>query len=80
MGDSGLQPVVVVGGGGEDEITTDKGVYGQSGIGNATAMQELISNMEDAYSQAPSPSLSTNLTQSPLKDSPQFCSLVRSLM
>ena len=31
----------------EDKITTDKGEYGQSGIGNATDMQQRISGMED---------------------------------
>ncbi|MDE7219350.1 MAG: hypothetical protein K2O45_06995, partial [Oscillospiraceae bacterium] len=30
-----------------DKITTDKGEYGQSGIGNWTEMQQLIRNMED---------------------------------
>ena len=30
-----------------DEITTDKGVYGQSSIGNYTDMQQLISTMDD---------------------------------
>jgi hypothetical protein len=31
----------------EDKITTDKGEFGQSGIGNATDMQQRISGMED---------------------------------
>ncbi len=31
----------------DDKITTDKGEYGQSGIGNATEMPQLISTMDD---------------------------------